>query len=172
MKPPSAFTHSEALLEAAYGQTMLLLSTGLIDPQDEEMTADSAERWKMGDTNEAYWNILPGLLNLKHQGVLTTPLALGFFRYMTYSFWDRFAVELMNLARQGDTPPETLVRKLDALGLFGELLGYGEDRKLFNTWLDGFQDDIKDIRRTVRLVQQRMDAANRASYAYTLLPGE
>ncbi|MDP2875636.1 MAG: hypothetical protein Q8O00_05580, partial [Holophaga sp.] len=86
--------------------------------------------------------------------------------------WDRFAVEIMDLAQNGGTPAESILRKLDAMSLFGDLLGYGEDRKLFNNWLEGFHDDVKEIRRTVRLVQQRIEASSRASYAYTLLPSE
>ncbi|MFZ1614934.1 MAG: glycosyltransferase, partial [Holophaga sp.] len=66
---PSAFVHAEALLEAAYGRTMLILSKGYIDPQDAEQTEASKERWAKGKVGEAYWNIIPGLLNLKQRGV-------------------------------------------------------------------------------------------------------
>ncbi|MBK8793196.1 MAG: hypothetical protein IPN59_08540 [Holophaga sp.] len=43
------------------------------------MTEASKARWAKGKVGEAYWNIIPGLLNLKQRGILTTPLTLGFF---------------------------------------------------------------------------------------------
>lgn len=170
MSPPSAFVHSEALFEAAYGRTMLILTSGFIDPQDKEQTPECKERWAKSNVGEAYWNILPGLLSLKQRGVIKTPLTLGFFRYLTYSFWDRFAVQIMNLASIPDTSAEVLVAKLDLLRSFAELLGYGEDRKLFENWFESFQDDVKDVRRAVRLVHRRIEQFQKSSYAYTLLP--
>ncbi|MDP2876917.1 MAG: glycosyltransferase, partial [Holophaga sp.] len=101
---PSVLIHSEALLEAAYGRTMLILSKGFIDPQDAEQTEASKERWGKGNLGEAHWNIIPGLLNLKHRGVLTTPLTLSFFRYITCSLWDRHSGQIMVLAANYETP--------------------------------------------------------------------
>ncbi len=167
---PSAFVHSEALLEAAYGRTMLILSKGYIDPQDAEQTEASKARWAKGNVGEAYWNIIPGLLNLKQRGILTTPLTLGFFRYLTYSFWDRFSGQIMALAANHETPAEVLVTKLDLLASIAGLLGYGEDRKLYETWFEGFHDDIKDVRRSIQLIHRRIEQFEKPSYSYTILP--
>ncbi|MFZ1614935.1 MAG: glycosyltransferase [Holophaga sp.] len=170
LKPPSTFVHSEALLEAAYGRTMLILTTGFIDPQDEEATPDTIDRWLKEDVLEGFWNIIPGIANLKRRGVLTEPLTLGFFRHLTYSLWDRFAIQLMSLASKPDTPAEELVRKMDLMAEFASLLGYGEDRKLYENWFEGFQDDIKDVRRAMQVIQRRIAQHKQASYAYTLMP--
>ncbi|OGQ57697.1 MAG: hypothetical protein A3J24_04670 [Deltaproteobacteria bacterium RIFCSPLOWO2_02_FULL_53_8] len=169
-KTPSAFSHSEALLEAGYGRTMLLITAGLIDPQDEAQTPECEERWVQGGGAAAYWFIPHGLLSLKQRGILTTPLALGFFRYHTYSIWDRFAVNLMSLASDSTTSSEELETKLRALRFFGDLLGYGEDRKLYESWCDAFQDDVRDVHRIIRVIHRRMVQSDRPSYAFSLLP--
>jgi glycosyltransferase involved in cell wall biosynthesis len=171
IQPASAYWHSEVLLEAAYGRTMLVLAKGLIDPQDQEQTAESVQRWSIGGgAGTTYWRIIPGLLSLKDRGVITTPLTLTFFRYLTYSFWDRFAVQVMSQASSSRTTDEYLDEKLDLLNQLAMLLGQGEDRKLYVNWLQGFRDDIARIRRALRLIENRIEMANRPSYSWTLLP--
>jgi Glycosyl transferase family 2 len=165
----SAYCHSEALLDAAYGKPMLVLAAGLIDPQDETQTAECIERWAQAGMGAAYWGIIPGLLNLKERGVLKTPLTLTFFRYLTYSFWDRFAVEVMSLAAREDVSEELIETKLQLLGHLAQLLGYGEDRKLYQNWLDGFVDNVWDTRRAISLIHRRITSSGRPSYSFTLL---
>jgi hypothetical protein len=164
----SAFSHSEALLEAAYGQPMLVLAAGLIDPQDEQQTPESIARWTADGVGKAYWGVIPGLLSLKERGVLRTPLTVTFFRYLTYSFWDRFAVEVMSIVAREDISEELIETKLAMLGHFTNLLGYGEDRKLYQNWLEGFIDDVWDVRRAFTLVHKRYASSNRPSYSFNL----
>jgi hypothetical protein len=166
----SAFSHSEALFEATYGRTMLLVAAGLIDPQDVEQTPESIERWALGSVGNRYWYIIHGLMNLKQRGVIKTPLTLGFFRYHSYSFWDRFAAEVMTLASVPKTPDELLETKLQLLSAFAALLGHGEDCKLYENWFEAFQDDVRDVRRSIRLIHKRIEQSNRPSYAFNLLP--
>lgn len=170
MEIPSAFAHSEALLEAGYGRTMLVLAAGLVDLQEKEQTPECMKRWAEGGVGERYWNIIPGLLNLKQRGVLTTPLTVGFFRYHTYSFWDRFSVELMSLAYSAEASGEFLESKLRLLVFFGALLGYGEDRKLYESWLEGFTDDVWEVRRALQLIERRINSAQKPSYKFNILP--
>ena len=170
MTSRSAYVHSEALLEAAYGQTMLVLAAGLIDQQDERQTAESMERWAKAGVGAAYWGIIPGLLNLKSRGILKTPLTLAFFRYLTYSFWDRFSAEVMMTAANVNAPDELISTKLDLLGQFPHLIGFGEDRKLYENWLQGFTDDVWSVRRTLTIVNERIASCNRPSYALNLFP--
>ncbi len=168
---PSAYWHSEAVFEAAYGQTMLILATGLIDPQDVEQTKESMERWAIGDPNQlGYWLIIPGLMSLKERGVIKTPLTLAFFRYLTYSFWDRFTVQVMSQASSSKKTEEYIENKLDLLNQLALLLGHGEERKLYENWLQGFRDDVASVRRALRLIENRIANASRPSYSWTLLP--
>ncbi len=169
MSSHSAYFHSEILLEAAYGQPMLILARGLIDQQDEKQTAECMERWAKAGVGAAYWGIIPGLLNMKERGVLTAPLTIAFFRYLTYSFWDRFSVETMTLAVNRDTPEEIIATKLQLLGHFTNLLGYGEDRKLYQNWLEGFTDDIHEVRESTNMIFRRLESLGRPSYSFELL---
>ncbi len=166
---PSAFIHSEALLEAAYGRTMLILTAGLIDPQDEQQTAESLQRWAEANVGERYWRIIPGLLNLRQRGVLTTPMTLGFFRYLTGTFWDRFATEVMSRASMPDTPEEELRNKLRLLSFFSVMTASGQDQKLYEDWFDGFQDDVWEVRRAIHLIQKRIEGSTRPSRSFSLL---
>ncbi len=168
MLPGSSYSHAEALLEAAYGQCMLVMGAGLIDPQDDTQTPECIERWAKAGVGRGYWGVIPGLLNLKARGVMKTPLTVTFFRYLTYSFWDRFAVEVMSIVLRPDVSDDLIETKLAMLDHFASLLGYGEDRKLYETWLEGFTDDVWDIRRAMNLLQKRITSSNRPSYSINL----
>lgn len=170
VRPISAFWHAEVLLEAAYGRDMLILAEGLIEPQDEEQTAESQERWAQAKVGQTYWYVISALNGLKDRGVLSKPLTLGFFRYLTYSFWDRFAVEVLHLATSPETPEEVIDIRLGLLGYLAELLGQGEDRKLYRNWLEGFRDDIQAIRQFHRQVAKRLEGHQQPSYSMSLLP--
>jgi hypothetical protein len=170
IEPRSAYWHAEVLLEAAYGRNMLILTEGLIDPQDEEQTDASKERWDQAKVGQAYWYIIAGLSSLKGRGVLTKPLTLGFFRYLTYSFWDRFAVEVLHLASSAGTSGEALEVRLDLLLGLADLLGYGEERKLYRNWIEGFRSDVKAIRGAVQTLDKRIESHLQPSYSWTLLP--
>jgi hypothetical protein len=169
IKPQSAFWHAEALLEAAYGSNMLILTEGLIDPQDKEQTPESVARWAQANVGQGYWYVISGLNSLKDRGVLTKPLTLRFFRYLTYSFWDRFAVELLHRASSPESTEEIIDIRLSMLGYLAELLGYSEDRKLYKNWLEGFREDINTIRRTRGLLDKRIESHQQASYPWTVL---
>ena len=138
---PSAYWHQEVLLETAYGRTMLILTAGLIELQDEEQTLECVARWEKANAFELYWRITPGLVNLQQRGIIQQSLTLGFFRYLTYRFWDRFAVQVMYHAGSPETPDEFLETKLRLLHFSSVLLGYGEDRKLYENWFEGIPDD-------------------------------
>lgn len=170
MAHPSVFCHSEALLEAAYGQRMLILAAGLIDPQDEEQTAECIERWRQARVPEQYWLIVPGLLNLRQRGILAKDLAPTFFRYQVYSFWDRFAGEIMTLTTALDVPDEVLEDKLGLLGLLGSLLSPGPERKLYETWLEGLRNDARAVRSALRVLGTRIAGAANASHPWELMP--
>ena len=171
VQPASAYWHAEVLLEAAYGHTMLILASGLIEPMDVKQTAESIERWAIGGgAGVTYWRIIPGLMSLRDRGILKTPLTLNFFRYLTYSFWDRFADQVIRHATTLETTEEFLEAKLLLLANFTYLLGNGADIKLFEDWLQGFRDDIARVRQTLRLIDSRIRMANRPSYSWTLLP--
>lgn len=169
---PSAYCHSEALLEAGYGQTMLILGAGLIDAQDLEQTRETVDRWKKGKVAQGYWLVIPGLMNLQERGVLKVPLTLAFFRYLTYSFWDRFAIEVMGLSVNLAQPEDYVEAKLDLLGYFSTLLGYREDRKLFTAWMVSLAKEVREIRRALQQREERIQQALAPSFAGTLLPAE
>jgi len=168
----SAFTHAELLLEAAHDQPALVLGAGLMDPQDEQQTQECLERWKLENVGEKYWVVLPNLLRLQAKGVFALPLSLTFFRYHTYSLWDRFATEVMACAGIVAFKDEVLEIKLELLGHFANLLGRPEDRKILADWLDCFADEVWEVRRALRKVDGRIERCRRSVYSFKLLPPE
>jgi hypothetical protein len=148
---------------------MLILTEGLIDPQDKEQTPESVERWAQANVGQRYWYVISGLNSLKDRGVLTKPLTLRFFRYLSYSFWDRFAVELLHRASLPESTEEVIDIRLSMLGYLAELLGRSEERKLYMNWLEGFREDIHTIRRTRLLLDRRIKSHQQASYPWTVL---
>lgn len=166
----SAFSHSEALLEAAYGKTMLLIGAGLIDTQDEEQTQDCLERWRIGNVFERYWYVIDGIKEMIDRGIIKKPLSQSFFRYHTYTYWDRFAIEILTLAGSVSTAEDVIEAKLKKLGAFAELLGFAEDRKLYTNWLEGFRDDVHDLRRTLHTYNRRLQQSARESFNVPVLP--
>jgi glycosyltransferase involved in cell wall biosynthesis len=166
----SAFSHSEGFLEAAYGRPMVLIGAGLIEPQDKEQTQECIQRWQDGDVAERYWMIIDGIKEMKDRGVITKPLAQSFFRYHTYTYWDRFAIDVLTQAGSVSTAEETVERKLEKLGMFAELLGFAEDRKLYRNWYEGFRDDVRDLRRTLHMYNRRLQQSARESFNVPILP--
>ena len=170
IRPPSAYWHAEVLFEATYGMNMLILSEGLIDPQDEEQTAESSERWAKAKVAQAYWYIIHGLNSLKDRGIITKPLSLRFFRYLTYSFWDRFAVEVITMASSAGVSLEAIELRLGMLRYLGNLLGHGEERKLYSQWLEGLEEEVNELLRLHQRAQKRIEAYEQSSYPFSLLP--
>jgi glycosyltransferase involved in cell wall biosynthesis len=166
----SSFIHAEVLLQVGYGKTIIVMASGMIDPQDEVQTAQTTERWTASNAGARYWWTIPNLLKFKMDGLLTEPLTLGFFRYHTYSLWDRFAVEVMTAAADGRVSDEYFDLKLSFLARFQDLLGFREDRKLYGDWVACFADEVAEVRRAIRKLQARIDRSNSPSYSFDLLP--
>ena len=166
----SAFMHSEILLEVAYGQTVLILGAGLIDNQDEKQTAETVQRWANCQVGARYWMCIVNLMKLKAKGALPTPLTLGFFRYHRYSLWDRFSRETLEAATDITIKDELIEGQLALLIRIGDLLGYGEDQKLYQDWVSYLSEEIWDVRRGLRKIAARVIRCNNPSFSNDLLP--
>ena len=170
IRPVSSFWHAEVLLEAAYGRNMLILSEGLIDPQDEEQTEESKQRWALSNVGQGYWYIISGLSSLKARRILTKPLTLAFFRYLDFTFWDRFAMEVLNMASSAGTSEEALDLRLGLLLGLADLLGHSGDRKLYQDWVQGIRNETKTFRLAYQILEKRIEGHLQPSYTWTLLP--
>ena len=61
----------------------------LVEPQDDVMTDESIERWKIENTAERYFYVIDDWIKMREQGVLRDMMPSTFFRYHTYHLWDR-----------------------------------------------------------------------------------
>ena len=93
----SAFGHSAELLKLLYNKPGAFVDYPLVEPQDDEMTAETAQRWKLDNTAQRYFYVIDDLIEMREQGLFTDTLPSTFFRYHTYSLWDRLISQQLGM---------------------------------------------------------------------------
>lgn len=86
----SAFYQASYLLESLYDKTAGLIDLPLVEPQDENQTSESKERWLSENMGERYIYVVDDLERLVKVGLPLQRLNEKFFRYHTFHLWDRF----------------------------------------------------------------------------------
>ena len=92
----SAYPHSAAIMRHCANKKAIFIDVGLAAAQDEQMTQDSVNRWASENMGERYLFVVDDLLRLKSDGVIEQRCSKIFFRYLTYSFWDRYSSFLLS----------------------------------------------------------------------------
>jgi hypothetical protein len=87
----SAYLHSAAILEICSGDDAIFWDVPWIDPQDKAQTPETIARWQTEHAGERYFFVVDDILRLIETGIITKPLSPMFFRYHSYSLWDRYA---------------------------------------------------------------------------------
>ena len=91
----SAYLHSAAILRVCIQNDAIFWDVPWIDPQDQVQTPESIARWQTEYAGERYFFVVDDILKLIEEGVIERPLSPMFFRYHTYSLWDRYAASLI-----------------------------------------------------------------------------
>jgi len=102
----SAYSHSAALLELASSDDALFLDVDWVDTQDDQQTTESIQRWAEANVGERYFYVVDGVLSQFERGILTKKLKPVFYRYHTYSLWDRYACYLIERVLKSGTMTE------------------------------------------------------------------
>ena len=89
----SAFAHSAEFLKLTHDKSGVFVDYPLVEPQDEEMTAETVQRWQVENMGERYFYLVDDIIRMRDEGVFTERLASTFFRYHTYGFWDRLITQ-------------------------------------------------------------------------------
>ena len=95
----SAFFHSAYFLEFLYDKHGAFIDMPLVDPQDDDMTDDTRERWQDENMSERYIYVVDDLARLKKLGVPISKMDVMFFRYHHYHLWDRFMLHQLNVLK-------------------------------------------------------------------------
>jgi hypothetical protein len=94
--PESAYGHSAAILELAGNLEALFLDVDWVDTQDEQQTPESIQRWTEVSMGERYFYVVDGILSQFERGILKQKLKPVFYRYHSYSLWDRYCCYLIS----------------------------------------------------------------------------
>ena len=93
----SAFFQASYFYEELHMKKGAFLDKQLVEPQDEEMTEETRERWQAENMGERYIYIVDDLERLEAIGISTQSLQTPFFKYHNYHLWDRFMIHQINV---------------------------------------------------------------------------
>lgn len=93
----SAFGHSAEMLKLLHDKQGAFVDYPLVEPQDDEMMAESVQRWMVENTAERYFYVIDDLIEMREQRLFTDTLSSTFFRYHTYSLWDRLISQQLSV---------------------------------------------------------------------------
>lgn len=100
----SCFSQSLALMEALSNERCAYVNMPLIELQEPEQTAETLERWKIGNTMMRYNLVAKGLKILVDEKILPPELPDEFFRYLDSNLFSKilfvFWCELNNTDQQ------------------------------------------------------------------------
>jgi len=103
----SAYGHSAAFLELCVDKEALFIDRPWVDTQDERQTEDSIKRWAETNTGERYFYVVDGVISQFERKIITKPLKPVFYRYHTYSLWDRYVSFLISRAINAEAISDT-----------------------------------------------------------------
>jgi abequosyltransferase len=174
----SAYPHSIALLEVCYDKLAAFVDTAWIATQDTNQTAETLARWKDDHAGIRYFFIIDDLLKLQQKGLFTQKFSLIFFRYHTYSLWDRFANYLIGEAVENGSLSDFSLEMLNNLKNITTLLDNTQSQKIFLQWFQGFSHQILEYLRQTKKLQElnqnlrlNYDLNNSAAYPEQILGG-
>ena len=172
----SAYRHSASFLEECVEHDALFVDVPWVEPQDTEQTPESIARWQESHEGERYLFVVDDILSLYERGLLKKKLTPLFFRYLTYSFWDRYAAFLMAATLQTGKISERNKEHWIRVRKMGDLFELERDKKLFLQWYDSLNrqifhyeklhDEIIDLKKG--LIEQ-YQFTNNAVYPFQVL---
>ena len=130
----SIYRHSAGLLRVCNQDYALFVDKPWVEPQDEQQTEESIARWAESYHGDRYFYVIDDLLAMYNEGILKKKCRLNFFRYLNYSFWDRYATFLIQQLVQKGCLSELNKKHLNSLHTISELLENPRENKIFLQW--------------------------------------
>lgn len=138
----SAYGHSASFLEECINDEAIFIDMPWIEPQDIEQTPESIARWEEVNTAESYFFVVDDIINLYEKGLIKQKLSPVFFRYLSYSFWDRYASFLIASTMQEGKISERNKEHWLRVRKMAELFELERDKKLFIQWHNALNNQI------------------------------
>ena len=130
----SIYRHSAGLLRVCNQDYALFVDKPWVEPQDEQQTEESIARWAESYHGDRYFYVIDDLLAMYDEGILHKKCRLNFFRYLQYSFWDRYATFLIQQLVHNGFLSELNKEHLNSLHKISELLENPRENKMFLQW--------------------------------------
>jgi glycosyltransferase involved in cell wall biosynthesis len=172
----SAYRHSAGLLRVCNQDYALFVDKPWIEPQDEQQTEESIARWAESYHGDRYFYVIDDLLAMYDEGILHKKCRLNFFRYLYYSFWDRYATFLIKELVENGSLTERNKDHLTSLHKISELLENPREHKMFLQWYTRLCTQIIQYEKlqneTVQLQNQltaQFNLANTHTYSLQIL---
>ena len=137
----SAFTHSAEFLKLLRDKMGVFVDYPLAEPQDDDMTAETVQRWLNENIAERYFYVVDDIIRMGEEGIFEGRLPSTFFRYHRYGLWDRLIThQLQSLAAFKSLSGEpkrhaflqTFAANWDRAGKLCELVKEPQVRKYLN----------------------------------------
>jgi glycosyltransferase involved in cell wall biosynthesis len=140
----SAYHQSALLFNACFNRTALFVDIPLVEPQDAEQTVESMQRWQVTHEGERYFFVVDDFLKMRDEGILKKGVKAVFFRYLTYSLFDRYTSfligKVINDGALSVRDKEHLGRMRNLTTLFSE----PAEAKLYLQWFQEFETALLD----------------------------
>jgi glycosyltransferase involved in cell wall biosynthesis len=150
----SAYPHSIAFLEVCHDKLAAFLDTAWIATQDANQTDETLERWKNDHAGIRYFFIIDDLLKLQQKGLFSQKFSLIFFRYHSYSLWDRFANYLIGELVENGSLSDFSLEMLNNVRNITNLLNNTQSQKFFLQWYHGFSHQILEYLQLAKKLQE------------------
>lgn len=173
----SAYFQSSLIFKSCHDRTALLVDIPLIEPQDTEQTVESMQRWQLTHEGERYFFVVDDFLQMRDEGILKKGVRAMFFRYLTYSLFDRYTSfligKVINNGALSARDKEHLVRMKNLTTLLSE----PAEAKLYLQWFQEFESTLLDYEFEIsNMVNKRNkllkthEISGRSIYPFKLLP--
>ena len=130
----SVYPHSAGLLRVCANDKALFVDEPWVEPQEEQQSEESIARWAESFHGDRYFFVIDDLLAMYDEGLLKKKCRLNFFRYLNYSFWDRYATFLIQQLVHNGFLSELNKEHLNRLHKISELLENPRENKMFLQW--------------------------------------
>ena len=125
-----------------------------VETQDETQTEESIKRWAAENMGERYFYVVDCVLSQFEQGILKHKLKPVFYRYHTYSLWDRYASFLVAKALNTGELTEVDVAHWERIRKIADTLSDPVFAKLYLAWHGSLSKQIRDVLKMQRVLME------------------
>lgn len=143
--PQSAYGHSAALLELGVDHDALFIDSRWVETQDDRQTEESIKRWAAMNVGERYFYVVDGVLSQFERGIIGRKLHPTFYRYHTYSLWDRYAAFLIGRALNSGVLTEADWAHWERIRKIADTLDDPVFAKLYLAWHGSLSKQVVDV---------------------------